>query len=89
MMLNKATALTLRAGVVLGMILMVVGLAVSAMDGGDSVLYFGVLVLIASPLAGVVVTLLCLLREKDRFWAMIAGILLMITIAGVLISLIK
>ncbi len=88
MMLNKATALTLRAGVVLGMILMVVGLAVSAMDGGDSVLYFGVLVLIASPLAGVVVTLLCLLREKDRFWAMIAGILLMITIAGVLISLI-
>ena len=89
MMLNKATALTLRAGVVLGMILMVVGLAVSAMDGGDSVLYFGALVLIASPLAGVVVTLLCLLREKDRFWAMIAGILLMITIAGVLISLIK
>lgn len=89
MMLNKATALTLRAGVVLGMILMVIGLAVSAMDGGDSVLYFGVLVLIASPLAGVVVTLLCLLREKDRFWAMIAGILLMITIAGVLISLIK
>lgn len=89
MMLNKATALTLRVGVVLGMILMVVGLAVSAMDGGDSVLYFGVLVLIASPLAGVVVTLLCLLREKDRFWAMIAGILLMITIAGVLISLIK
>ena len=88
MMLNKATALTHRAGVVLGMILMVVGLAVSAMDGGDSVLYFGVLVLIASPLAGVVVTLLCLLREKDRFWAMIAGILLMITIAGVLISLI-
>ena len=88
MMLNKATALTLRAGVVLGMILMVVGLAVSAMDGGDSVLYFGVLVLIASPLAGVVVTLLCLLGEKDRFWAMIAGILLMITIAGVLISLI-
>ncbi len=89
MMLNKATALTLRAGVVLGMILMVVGLAVSAMDGGDSMLYIGVLVLIASPLAGVVVTLLCLLREKDRFWAMIAGILLMITIAGVLISLIK
>lgn len=89
MMLNKATALTLRAGVVIGMILMVIGLAVSAMDGGDSVLYFGVLVLIASPLAGVVVTLLCLLREKDRFWAMIAGILLMITIAGVLISLIK
>ncbi len=89
MMLNRATALTLRAGVVLGMILMVIGLAVSAMDGGDSVLYFGVLVLIASPLAGVVVTLLCLLKEKDRFWAMIAGILLMITVAGVLISLIK
>lgn len=88
-MLNRATAFTLRAGVVFGMILMVIGLAVSAMNGGDSVLYFGVLVLIASPLAGIVVTLLCLLKEKDRFWAMIAGILLLITVTGVLISLIK
>lgn len=89
MMLNKATALTLRAGIVLGMFLMVAGLVVSAMNGGDALLYCGVLVLIASPLAGVVVTFLCLLREKDKFWTMIAGILLIITIAGAMISLFK
>lgn len=86
-MLNKATALTLRAGIVLGMVLMVAGLAMSAMSGDDALLYCGVLVLIASPLAGVVVTFLCLLRERDGFWVAIAGILLIITIAGALISL--
>lgn len=86
MMLNKATALTLRAGIVLGMILMVAGLIMSAMSD-DALLYCGVLVLIASPLAGAVVTFLCLLRERDGFWATIAGILLIITIAGALISL--
>ena len=89
MKLNKATALTLRAGIVLGMVLMILGLAVSAMNGSDDLLYCGVLVLIASPLAGVVVTFLCLLKERDGFWAMIAAILLAITIAGVLISLLK
>lgn len=87
MNMNKATALTLRAGVVLGMVLMAAGLCVSMTGGGDSLLRAGILVLIASPFAGVIVTFLCLAIERDTFWASVAGILLIITTAGVIVSL--
>ncbi|MDO5852511.1 MAG: hypothetical protein Q4Q62_00280 [Thermoplasmata archaeon] len=87
MNMNKATALTLRAGVVLGMVLMAAGLCVSMTGGGDSLLRAGILVLIASPFAGVIVTFLCLVIERDTFWASVAGILLIITTAGVIVSL--
>lgn len=87
MTLNKSTALTLRAGVVLGMVLMVAGLAMSMCGIGDGVLYAGILVLILSPFASIIVSFACLLREKDSFWAMIAGILLIVTIAGIVISM--
>ncbi len=87
MSLNKLTALVLRAGIVLGLILITVGLAVTMTGGEDSILYAGVLVLIASPFAGVIATFLCLVKEKDWFWVLVAGILLMITCAGVVLSL--
>ena len=47
--LNKATALTLRAGIVLGMALMLLGLCLYAVDGSETLLYAGLLVLIVSP----------------------------------------
>ncbi len=87
MSLNKLTALVLRAGIVLGLILITIGLAVTMTGGEDSILYAGVLVLIASPFAGVIATFLCLVKEKDWFWVLVAGILLMITCAGVVLSL--
>ena len=85
--LNKATALTLRAGVVVGMVMMIAGIAMELCDMGDGVLYAGILVLILSPFAGVIVSFACLLRKRDMFWAMVAGILLAITFVGILISL--
>ncbi len=87
MTLNKITALVLRAGIVLGLVLIIIGLAVTMTGGDDSILYAGVLVLIASPFAGVIATFLCLVREKDWFWVLVAGILLIITCAGVVLSL--
>ncbi len=87
MSLNKLTALVLRAGIVLGLILITIGLAVTMTGGEDSILYAGVLVLIASPFAGVIATFLCLVKEKDWFWVLVAGILLTITCAGVVLSL--
>lgn len=89
MSLNRSTALTLRAGIVLGMVLMVAGLAVDFAGMGETVLYAGILVLILSPFAGVIVSFACLLRERDMFWAMVAGILLVITVIGIVISLLK
>lgn len=80
--LSKWTALTLRAGIVLGLALIVIGLAI-----GEDVLSLGLLVLIASPLAGVAVTTVCLLREKDRFWTGVALVLIVVVAAGILTSM--
>lgn len=82
--LNVWTARTLRAGIFLGLALIVAGLL-----AGEDALRAGVLVLIASPLAGVLVTLICLVREKDWFWVMVAGILLAIVLAGVAVSILR
>ncbi len=87
MNLNKTTALTLRIGVVIGIALMVVGLIGSEIWNNDMLLYAGILVLIVSPFIGVIVTFICLLKEKDRFWSIIAGILLIITATGALLSI--
>ena len=87
MNLNRSTALTLRAGIVLGMALMVIGLLVESTGGDDTILYAGMLVLIISPFLGVIVSFVSLLSEKDWIWAIVAGILIVITTTGILMSL--
>ena len=87
MNLNRSTAMTLRAGIVLGMILMVIGLLVESTGGDDTILYTGMLVLIISPFLGVIVSFVSLLSEKDWIWAIVAGILIVITTTGILMSL--
>lgn len=82
--LNRWTALTLRAGVVLGLALTAAGLL-----AGDWILRLGILVLIASPLAGVFATLICLIRERDTFWTSVAVVLVIITALGVAISVLR
>ena len=86
MNIDKSTALVLRAGIALGVVLMAAGLCVTSAGGDDGILYAGILVLILSPFAGVVTSFVCLLKEKDTFWAAVAGILLVVTIAGILTS---
>ena len=87
MNLNKSTALTLRIGIAIGIALMAAGLAFSMSGHGDSVLYAGMLVLIVSPFAGVVVSLAALISAKDWYWAAVAAILLGITMAGAVAAL--
>ena len=87
MNLNRSTALTLRAGIVLGMALMVIGLLIESTGGDDTLLYTGMLVLIISPFLGVIVSFVSLLSEKDWIWAIVAGILIAITTTGILMSL--
>ena len=79
--------MTLRAGIVLGMVLMVIGLLVESTGGDDTILYAGMLVLIISPFLGVIVSFVSLLSEKDWIWAIVAGILIVITTTGILMSL--
>ena len=87
MNLNRSTAMTLRAGIVLGMVLMVIGLLIESTGGDDTILYTGMLVLIISPFLGVIVSFVSLLSEKDWVWAIVAGILIVITTTGILMSL--
>ena len=87
MNLNRSTAMTLRAGIVLGMVLMVIGLLIESTGGDDTILYTGMLVLIISPFLGVIVSFVSLLSEKDWIWAIVAGILIVITTTGILMSL--
>lgn len=85
--LNKSTALMLRIGIVAGMILLVAGLVLEAVDGSEWLLYIGILVLIVSPFLGVVVSFAVLIIEKDWKWAGIAAVLFVVTAIGIVISL--
>ena len=85
--LNRSTALTLRVGIVIGMVLLACGLAVYAADGTETLLYAGILVLIISPFLGVIVSFAVLVLERDWRWAAVAALLFVVTAAGIVISL--
>lgn len=87
MSLEHSTALTLRIGVVSGLVLTVIGLIIQYIGMGDGVIYAGILILIASPFLGVVTTTVCLFLEKDVYWGIIGAILLVITGSGILMNM--
>lgn len=84
---NRATALTLRAGIVAGVILMVIGLIQYGLDGTETVLYYGVLLLIVSPFIGVLVTFGVLVIDRDWKWVTVAAVLVIVTVIGIIISI--
>ncbi|MBR4503590.1 MAG: DUF1634 domain-containing protein [Candidatus Methanomethylophilaceae archaeon] len=89
MNLNKTTARTLRVGIIIGMALIAIGLILSALGYGNSMLSAGILILIISPLAGVIASFAALATEKDWFWASIAAILLAITVVGMVLAALR
>ena len=80
--LNRSTATTLRVGIVIGMILMLAGLCLYFMDGTDTLIYIGLLVLIVSPFLGVIASFVVLVIEKDWGWAAVAAVLFIVTAIG-------
>lgn len=87
MSLEHSTALTLRIGIVAGLVLTVIGLIIQYLGMGDGVIYAGILILIASPFLGVITTTVCLFLEKDVYWGVIGIILLAITGSGILLNM--
>ena len=85
--LNRSTATTLRVGIVIGMVLMLAGLCLYFMDGTDTLIYIGLLVLIVSPFLGVIASFVVLVIERDWRWAAVATILFVVTAIGIVISL--
>ena len=85
--LNRATAMTLRAGIIAGVILMVIGLIQYGLDGTETVLYYGVLLLIVSPFIGVLVTFCVLIMDRDWKWVSVAAVLVIVTVIGIIINI--
>ena len=86
MNMNRMTALTLRIGMTLGIAVMIIGLVLDAISMGQDVLFAGVLILIASPFLGVIVTTVALISSGDRKWSLVAIILIAIISIGVILS---
>lgn len=86
MNMNRMTALTLRIGMTLGIAVMIIGLVLDAMSMGQDVLFAGVLILIASPFLGVIVTTIALISSGDRKWSLVAIILIAIISIGIILS---
>jgi len=82
--MNRAIAWTLRVGIVLGLILIVIGEAISE---DNPFLYYGLLVLIASPLFAVIAAFIGLAQQKEWFWAGIAGSVVIIVVLGVVVAM--
>ena len=88
MRLYENTAAALRYGIVAGIIVIAIGLMVSSFDTvyEDRILWFGVLILLATPLFGIVVSLISLAAERDWKWVSVASVLLAIIASGVIIA---
>lgn len=87
MNLEKATSLSLKVCIAIGITLTIIGLLISESEYGDRIIWVGLLVLIISPLIGVVVTYVHLIKEKDRFWVKVATVLICIISVGLIITL--
>ena len=85
MNLYDNTAAALRAGTIAGITIIAVGLLLSAFDNEhtENVLWFGILVLIASPLFGLLISAVTLVTERDWKWVSASAVLLAVITAGI------
>ncbi len=83
---ERNTALTLKYSVYISMLVVAIGLILYLADMGEDVLWAGLLLVIISPLIGVIVTTLSLYFEKDFKWMYVALILIAISVIGILIK---
>lgn len=86
MSLNDETSWVLKWGTVAGLAIMAVGLVLSFAGFSEDIMAAGILVLIFTPAAGVVVTTKCLVQEKDWKWVKVAILLIIILAAGCVLS---
>ena len=87
MRLYSATADTLRYGILVSMIVIMLGLAVDWLGHGERILWLGVLMLILAPLFGIIVSLVCLISENDRHWIKVTVALLSVIVAGIVVAM--
>ena len=82
--MNRSIAWTLRAGIALGLILIVIG---EFLEDGNPALGYGLLIMISSPLLAVITALICLVAERDWFWAAAAAAVVVIVAGGAILAM--
>ncbi len=85
--LHEATSKTLWISVVLGIATIAVGLIVDLLGYGEGILWLGVLILILSPILGVVASAISLLKDRDYAWAVAALILIAMTAVSIILTI--
>ncbi len=84
--LGRQTSLILRAGTVLGIGIMALGLFMTAFGFPEDVLNVGICVLVLTPMAGVAVSIKCLWQEGDRRWTGVALVLVAAIAVGMALT---
>ena len=87
--MNDATSLALKVCLFTGIAVLIAGLVLSDWEGGDSILWIGLLILIASPFVGILTACLCLIAEKDWKWVKVAAVLTVLIIVFLIASLLR
>ena len=88
MNVNDLTSTVLKISLIFGLIVTTAGLLL--LDHfGDTILWVGLLILICSPLIGVLVTFIMLFKEKDWRWVKITLVLIVVIVTGLVLSLVR
>ncbi len=86
MKMTDSTSLAMKVSLIIGIIITAIGLVLSETDIGNRIMWAGLLILIISPLIGVLATYVSLMNEKDWFWVKVTTILIMAITIGLIIS---
>ena len=84
--MTDSTSLAMKVSLIIGIIITAIGLVLSETDIGNRIMWAGLLILIISPLIGVLATYVSLMNEKDWFWVKVTTILIMAITIGLIIS---
>ena len=89
--LNSSTGRMLRYGISVGIAVLLVGLVTTAFsdDVGEMILWAGVAVVIFVPFISIIVSALALYTEKDWYWLKRVILVVVISLVGLTISLLR
>jgi hypothetical protein len=87
--MNESTSLALRICLFTGIVVLAVGLMFPGQDIGDRIIWNGLLILVLSPFAGILVAYVYLIAEKDWKWVKVATVLVVLIVAFLIFSLWK
>ena len=86
MNMYDSTSKVLWGGAIIGILLTAAGLIATFLGYGETLLWVGLLILIISPMFGVVTTTLSLIAENDFRWAAVALFLIAISAISIVIT---